>query len=114
MESQLRARVVETDAATERAYLVRVYGWMTAALAVTGIVAMLTASSEAAMRFIFANRGIFFGLMIAEVLMVVVLAAAVHKMSAATATAAFVGYAALNGLTLSAIFMIYTKGSIAT
>src|SRR5262252_3151695 len=114
MESQMRARVVETDAASERAYLTRVYGWMTAALAVTGIVAMLTASNEAAMRFIFANRGVFYGLLIGEVLLVIVLAAAVHKMSAAAATAAFIGYAALNGLTLSAIFMIYTKGSIAS
>jgi FtsH-binding integral membrane protein len=114
MESQMRARAVETDAASEREYLVRVYGWMTAALAVTGIVAMLTASSEAAMRFIFANRGVFYGLLIGELLLVMVLAAAVHKMSAAVATAAFVAYAAINGLTLSAIFIIYTKGSIAT
>lgn len=91
MESQMRARVVETDAATDRAYLTRVYGWMTAALAVTGIVAMLTASSESAMRFIFANRGVFFGLMIGELLLVIALAAAVHKMSAAAATAAFIG-----------------------
>src|SRR5262245_51103606 len=111
MESQMRARVVGTDAASEREYLVRVYGWMTAALAVTGIIAMLTASSESAMRFIFANRGVFFGLIIAELLLVVVLAAAVQKMSAAVATAAFVAYAALNGLTLSAIFVIYTRGS---
>ena len=114
MESQMRARVVETDVASDRAYLTRVYGWMTAALAVTGVVSMLTASSEAAMRFIFANRGVFFGLMIGEVLLVVVLAAAVHKMSAGLATLAFMAYAALNGLTLAAIFLLYTKGSIAT
>ena len=114
MESQMRARVVERDVATDRAYLQRVYGWMSAALAVTGVVAMLTASSPSAMQFIFANRGVFFGLLIGELLLVMVLAAAVHKMSAGVATAAFMGYAAINGLTLSAIFLLYTKGSIAT
>jgi FtsH-binding integral membrane protein len=114
MESQMRARVVERDVASDRAYLQRVYGWMSGALAVTGVVAMLTASSPAAMQFIFANRGVFFGLLIGELLLVMVLAAAVQKMSAGVATAAFMVYAALNGLTLSAIFLLYTKGSIAT
>ena len=114
MESQMRARVVERDVASDRVYLQRVYGWMTAALAVTGVVAMLTASSPSAMQFIFANRGVFFGLLIGELLLVVVLAAAVNKMSAGLATASFMAYAAINGLTLSAIFLLYTKGSIAT
>ena len=35
-------------------------------------------------------------------------------MSANTATAVFIGYSALNGLTLAAIFMIYTATSIAS
>jgi FtsH-binding integral membrane protein len=114
MQSQMRSRVVDVDAATERSYLVRVYGWMTAALAITGSVAMLTAQSEAATRFIFAHPGVFLGLFIVEVLLVLSLAMAVHRLSPAVAMAAFVAYAAINGLTLSAIFLIYTKVSIAT
>jgi FtsH-binding integral membrane protein len=114
MEWQAQARAAESDLAAERTHLVRVYGWMTAALALTGIVAMAVASNESAIQFIFANRAVFFGLLIGELLLVMVLAAAVQRMSAAVATLAFLFYAAMNGLTLSAIFLLYTRGSIAT
>ena len=45
--------------------------------------------------------------------MVIALGAAIHKMSATTATAVFIAYSALTGLTLSSIFVVYPIGSIA-
>jgi FtsH-binding integral membrane protein len=51
-------------------------------------------------------------LIIAELALVWTISAAVNKLSAPVATALFMLYAALNGLTLSVIFMLYTKGTL--
>jgi len=91
-----------------------VYNWMAIGLGITGFVAFYISNSEAMLKFIFGNQLIFFGLIIGELALVFSLAGRVHKMQASTATSLFVLYAALNGATLSAIFLIYTKSSIAS
>lgn len=91
-----------------------VYNWMAIGLGITGFVAFYISNSEAMLRLIFGNQLIFFGLIIGELALVFSLAGRVHKMQASTATSLFVLYAALNGATLSAIFLIYTKSSIAS
>ncbi|CEM61818.1 BAX inhibitor (BI)-1/YccA family protein [Treponema phagedenis] len=93
-------------------FLAAVYGWMVAALAISGFSAFLVINSEAALLFIFGNKLVFFGLIIAEVLLVAGLSAGIRKISFTTAALAFIGYSILNGITLSAIFFIYTGGSI--
>jgi hypothetical protein len=57
---------------------------------------------------------IFYGLLIAEFVLVIALTAAINKISALTATLMFLLYSVINGVTLSAIFVIYTTSSIAT
>jgi uncharacterized protein len=89
-----------------------VYNWMAIGLALTGFVAFFVSNNETMMRFIFGNQIIFFGLIIGELALVFTISARVHKMQASTATSLFVLYAALNGATLSAIFLIYTRSSI--
>lgn len=89
-----------------------VYNWMAIGLALTGFVAFYVANSESMMRLIFGNQIIFFGLIIGELALVFTISARVQKIKASTATALFVLYAALNGVTLSVIFLIYTKTSI--
>lgn len=89
-----------------------VYNWMAIGLALTGFVAFYVANSESMMRLIFGNQIIFFGLIIGELALVFTISARVQKIKASTATALFVLYAALNGVTLSAIFLIYTRTSI--
>ena len=89
-----------------------VYNWMAIGLGLTGFVAFYVSNSEAIMRLIFGNQLIFFGLIIGELALVFTISARVHKMQASTATSLFVLYAALNGITLSAIFLIYTRASI--
>jgi hypothetical protein len=42
------------------------------------------------------------------------LSARIRRMNATTATAIFIGYSLLNGLTLSSIFLLYTSSSIAS
>jgi len=89
-----------------------VYNWMAIGLGLTGLVAFYVSNSETLIRVIFGNQLIFFGLIIGELVLVFSISARVHKMQASTATSLFVLYAALNGATLSAIFLIYTKSSI--
>ena len=96
------------------AFIRSVYNWMAIGLALTGFVAYYVASNEGMQRLIFGNPLIFYGLIIAELAMVFYLSARVQKMQASTATALFVLYAALNGATLSFIFLVYTKSSIAS
>jgi hypothetical protein len=99
----------------ERHFMTQVFVWMTAGLALTGGVAAFVASTPVLVQMVFQNRLIFFGLIIFQLFLVFRLAGAVQStMSAAAATAMFLLYAALNGLTLSFIFLIYTSSSIAT
>jgi FtsH-binding integral membrane protein len=106
-----RTAATRVDEAT-RAFLQRVYLFMSVGLAVTGVVALAVLSSPAAMQFVFGTPGVFMGLVIAELLLVVAFSAAAHKVSSGTAGLMFFGYAALSGVTFSVIFLRYTMGSI--
>ena len=89
-----------------------VYNWMAIGLGLTGFVAFYVSNSESLIRLIFGNQILFFGLIIAELALVFTISSRVQKMRASTATALFILYAALNGATLSFIFLIYTRSSI--
>ncbi len=89
-----------------------VYNWMAIGLGLTGVVAFYVSNNETLLKLIFGNQFIFFGLIIGELILVFTISARVHKMQASTATSLFVLYAALNGATISAIFLIYTRSSI--
>ena len=91
-----------------------VYNWMAIGLALTGFVAYYISQSETLLRLILGNRLIFFGLIIAQLALVFSISARVQKMQASTATGLFVLYAALNGATLSVIFLVYARSTIAT
>ncbi len=91
-----------------------VYNWMAVGLALTGGVAFFTANSPVMYKLIFGNSILFFILIAVELGLVFYLSARVQRMEASTATALFVLYAALNGLTLSFIFLVYTGNSIAS
>jgi FtsH-binding integral membrane protein len=97
----------------QRTILSQVYAWMTAGLLVTGAVAAYTANSPTLLTLIFGNPFVFWGLIIAEFVMVLALGTAIGRLSPAVGTALFLGYSALNGLTLASIFLIYTRASIA-
>lgn len=98
----------------QAAFMSRVYAWMCLALVITAGVALYTASTPALFQQIFGNKLIFYGLLIGELGLVGWLSLAVGRMSAQMATLVFLGYSALNGLTMSAIFLLYTAGSIAS
>ena len=91
----------------------KVYIWMAMALAITGVTAFGVASSPNLLALIFSSKLLFFGLIIAELALVILLTARLQKLSLTTATLFFVLFAVINGVTLSSIFVIYTMASIA-
>ncbi|MBM7556374.1 Bax inhibitor-1/YccA family protein [Halanaerobacter jeridensis] len=103
-------QVVANDL-SEQELFSKVFGWMALALGITAVVSMLTIKSGL-VRPIVTNPFIFFGLMIGELIMVVILSGKIQKLSLSAAQLIFFAYAALNGLTFSAIFLAYTSTSI--
>jgi FtsH-binding integral membrane protein len=113
MEYTQRVPSDEAAAETQR-FIVKVYLWMSIALVVTGGIAVWTASNRDLIRFILGNQYVFFGILVAELVLVASLAGWVMKMSAEMATLLFLLYSVLNGLTLSGIFLLFTSASIAS
>ena len=64
----------------------KVFGWMFIGLIVTAITAYFTASSPTILATILTNNVYWIGLLIAEVVLVIVLTARVHKMSKTEST----------------------------
>ena len=85
------------------------YAWMATGLALTAAVAWMV-KPYAAQIF---QPGTLVILILAELALVWILSASIQKINATAATAMFLVYSALNGLTLSAIFIVYTLPSIA-
>ncbi|MCF8713824.1 Bax inhibitor-1/YccA family protein [Joostella atrarenae] len=100
--------------AEQARFMTKVYGWMSGALIITGLIAAWVANTEEIVNVIFSNKLYFYGLLIAEFAAVAYLSAAINRISASTAIAVFIGYAILNGLTFSVIFLAFTSESIAT
>jgi len=104
-----------TAAATgERSLFVSVYNWMALGLALTALTAFLTLSYPPLLEAIYNNRILFYGLLIGELGLVIAISAAINRLSASTAAGLFLLYSAINGLTLSFIFLVYTSSSIAS
>ena len=90
----------------------QVYLWMTAGLLVTGAVSSMVMGNESILASI-SNPIVFFGLIIAEVILVIALSATIMKLSPAMATVLFLFYAMLNGITLTPLVLVYTASSVA-
>lgn len=89
----------------------RVYLWMAIGLYLTAGVAFFVANSSLAL-VIIGNPILYIGLFVGELALVVALSAAVNRLAPTTAIALFLFYAALNGATMSVIFLVYTTSSI--
>ncbi|MAO66029.1 MAG: hypothetical protein CL666_13625 [Balneola sp.] len=94
-------------------FINKVYGWMGLALAITGFVALRTANSGL-IDIIAGNQILFFGILLGELGLVFWLSSSIDRMNATKAISLFLLYSALNGLTFSVLFLVYTAGSIAS
>ncbi|GIV97474.1 MAG: membrane protein [Herpetosiphonaceae bacterium] len=93
-----------------RTLFTQIYAWMGGGLALTGVIALWAYSSNLIVDLI--TSGMFFGLIVGEIILVLALSWGINRMSIGVATGAFLLYAALNGLTMAVIFLAYTASSI--
>ena len=101
------------DTARQSSLFTRIYAWMTAGLAVTGATAAVTVTTPALFNLVYGNSLVLILLIVAQLALVIAISAAIARLTAATATALFLLYAALNGVTLSGLLLTYTGASIA-
>lgn len=90
-----------------------VYAWMCAGLLMTALTAMGVAKNAELFTMLMTNKLLFWGIMIAEIALVIYLSARIMRMSFFSASLCFAAYSILNGVTMSFIFMAYTTESIA-
>ena len=120
---QSKVRTAETHVIDEglRAYMLKVYNYMGSALLVTGIVALLTFKfavlSLSPLQFTplgnsLYSSGLAWVVMLAPLGVVLYMSFGIAKMSASKAQTVFWIFAALMGISLSSIFVIYTETSI--
>ena len=103
-----------TTSEVQASFVLKVYNWMTMGLAITALVSLGIEMVMPGIRFVMLeNPFIFYGLLILELAIVWGLSAAINKIPAIVATLVFLAYAALNGVTFSIIFLVYSLGSIA-
>lgn len=93
------------------AFLGRVYAWMFLGLLVTACTGLWVASSPGFRQVLF-GQGLFWVLGFVQLGMVIFLRTSVAKMAPATAAVIFMVYSALNGVTTSYIFLVYTETSL--
>ncbi|MBA4099426.1 MAG: hypothetical protein C0484_21980 [Rhodospirillum sp.] len=106
------ARAAEIDVGL-RAYMQKVFGLMGMGTAVTGLVAYFTSQSPAMLELIY-NTPLRWVVMLAPLGFVLVLSFGINRMRASTAQLTFWAFAAVMGLSLSSIFLVYTGQSIVT
>jgi FtsH-binding integral membrane protein len=105
---------IQNRLAVENAFLRQVYNWMFLGLAATAAISLIVSSSPSLAKAITGNTALFIGLVVIELAMVIGLSAGINRMSASTAVLMFFVYSALNGLTLSVVFLAFTSVSIAS
>ncbi len=90
----------------------RVYGWMALGLLLTTIVSYYVSTSPRILFFVYSNIWVLLVLFIVQIGLVIAVSRSVAKMAPGKALALFFIYAALNGTTLSVIFLAYNLGTV--
>ena len=114
----LRTQTATSAAIDEglRSYMLRVYNYMGGGLVITGLVAWFTSqwamSSQANAELLYASP-LAWVIMLSPLAFVMVLSFGINKLSVGAAQGIFWAFAAVMGLSLSSIFLVYTGTSIA-
>jgi FtsH-binding integral membrane protein len=94
-----------------RNYMLRVYNYMAGGLAITGLVAYVASATGLYQSII--GTPVYWVVVFAPLGLVLLLSFKIQSMSLGAAQATFWGYAALVGLSLAGLFLVYTGSSIA-
>ncbi len=95
-------------------FMSKVYSWMTLGILLTALISYFIGNNQDLAVKIVQNKVLFYGLLFAEFGMVLAFSFLLPKINSLTALALFMTYSALNGVTFSIIFLIFTQDSIAS
>lgn len=95
-------------------FMGQVYLLMAVGMVVTALVATWVTNSLRVQFVLISSPMLSFGLFILQIVIVVALSAAVMRLSPAVAALLFLLYAALTGLVLSSLFLVYSEEQIAS
>jgi hypothetical protein len=104
------------EVALVNAFMRRVYNWMAGGLALSGLLAWAVMSQPAVQGMFISETGptmLFWGALIAELVVVFAFSAMIRKVSVGAAAGMFILYSALTGLTVGVVLLAYTGASIA-
>lgn len=102
-----KAVTTQTNAVMKKVYVRMFVGMLISAFCALGV-----ASSPAAIHFIFGNQIVFWGLFIGMLAMAFIIPARLQKMSTSTCLVLFGVFAAVMGVWLAPIFLVYRIGTI--
>ena len=97
-----------------RSYMLSVYNYMASGVLLTGIVALLFAQSGAAAQVMRGPGSLKYIIMLAPLALVMALSIGAHRLSVKTTQILYWAFAAVMGLSIASIFLVYTGSSIAT
>lgn len=114
MSDQLGTPGLQTGDAqlARQSFLTSVFAWMFVGLGLTAGIAGYVAASNDMLAWFEDNPLVFFGLLIAEIGLVIGISWGINRISYQVAVFLFALYAAMNGFTLSIILEVYTTASI--
>lgn len=95
-------------------FMAQVYLLMSVGMIITALVASWVTNSLSLQYALISRPMLSFGLFILQILIVVALSAAVMRLSPVVAALLFLLYAALTGLVISSIFLVYSEEQIAS
>lgn len=100
------------DVAAQQAFIVKVYGWMTAGLMITAIVAKGVAMTIHHGMFAGFNPRLLIVLLLAQLGIAIAMRWCLDKVHAMVITALYVLYAVITGVAFSIYFLIFTEASL--
>lgn len=114
MENYVKDISVKSEKSIVNSVMKNVFALMTLALAATGAISYIVSNNIQILEAILTNLPLFWGLIIGELVLVLVLSAMINKISFTTALILFALYSVINGVTLAPLFLLYTSESIAS
>ena len=114
MDNYVKEISTKSEKSIVNSVMKNVFALMTLALAATGAISYIVSNNIQIIKAILENQPLFWGLIIGELVLVIVLSAMINRISFTTALILFALYSVLNGVTLAPLFIVFTAESIAS
>ena len=114
MDNYVKDISVKSEKSIVNSVMKNVFTLMTLALAATGAISYIVSNNIQIIKAILENQPFFWGLIIGELVLVIVLSAMINRISFTTALILFALYSVINGVTLAPLFIVFTAESIAS